>query len=206
MFWSQIHGKGTKFAFTASERSSSAKMIGSKSRFTVACQGSSYELTEGKATHVWHRLRISALKSHGEACEGMKRNGAAWVALNLREDTCHENKTRSSLRVQVVHQIPFLFFLFMTWFCLPDLLTSWFLWNRKSGNATEESELCLWCCCPSQTQETLEISTASLSLWDFQPDSQTKMVWSDVWASLVWTFAGFVFIISLICQDIDLWG
>ena len=48
MFWSQMHGKDTKFAFTTSWRSSSAKLIGSKSRFTVACQRSSYELAEAK--------------------------------------------------------------------------------------------------------------------------------------------------------------
>lgn len=38
-------------------------------------------------------------------------------------------------------------------------------------------------------------------VWDFQPDSQTKEVWSDVWASLGWAFASFVFIISVICQQ-----
>lgn len=74
MFWSQMYGKHTKLAFTTSWRSSSAKLIGSKSRFTIACQCSSSELTEAKATNLWHQLCISALKSCQVECEGMKRN------------------------------------------------------------------------------------------------------------------------------------
>lgn len=185
MFWSQMYGKHTKLAFTTSWRSSSAKLIGSKSRFTIACQCSSSELTEAKATYLWHQLCISALKSCQVECEGMKRNGGNLSWPKLHENTCHENQTRSLLRVKVIHQIPFLFSFSCTLFCLSDPLTSWFLWNQKLGNTAEESEPSLWCLSLSQTQETLEISIASLSLWDFQPDSQTKEVWSDVWASSV---------------------
>lgn len=43
-------------------------------------------------------------------------------------------------------------------------LTTWFLWNQKSSNTTEESELRLWHPWLSQTPETVEISTASPSL------------------------------------------
>lgn len=166
MFWSQIHGKDTKFAFTPSWRSSSAKFIGSKDRFTVTYQGSSYELAEVK-THLWHRLCISPLKSRQAEREGITRNRVrgrgAWVGLKYMTTLAMKIKpTRSSLRV--VHQIPFLFSFSCSLFYLPDPLTTRFLWNRKSSNTTEESELRLWYPWLSQTPETVEIFTASPSL------------------------------------------
>lgn len=78
MFWSQLHGK-----HATSWTSSSAGLLGSKSRLAVACQCSSYEPKEAKTTNVWHRLCISALKSCRMECEEVEWNReGAWFGLN----------------------------------------------------------------------------------------------------------------------------
>lgn len=113
MFWSKLHGEHSEFAFTTSWRSSSAKLIGSKSRFTVACQCSPDELTDTRAANWWSQLCISVMKYCQVEYEWMKRNSECLLRSKLHEDICHENQTRSSLEVEFIRQITFLFSFFM---------------------------------------------------------------------------------------------
>lgn len=133
----------------------------------------------------------------------MTRNGVrgkgAWVGLKYM--TIHAMKikpTRSSLRV--VHQSPFLFSFSCSLFCLP------FLWLHGSygirSQATPQKKVNWDCGIPDWAKPQKQCKyPLPAPVWDFQPDSQTKEVWSDVWASLGWAFARFVFIISVICQQ-----
>lgn len=115
----------------------------------------------GSASLRWNLVEQSMRGWQGT---GLRVRGrGAWVGLKYMTTLAMKIKpTRSSLRV--VHQIPFLFSFSCSLFCLPDSLTTWFLWNRKSSNTTEESELRLWHPWLSQTPETVEIFTASPSL------------------------------------------
>lgn len=117
--------------------------------------------------------------------KGWKGTEGAWVGLNYMETLAMKIKPDPCWGLKSFIKFSSCFpFHTLCFVCL----TLWLHGSYGIGSKAipqKKVSWALWCPSLSQTQETLEISIANLSVWDFQPDSQTKEVWSDVWASSI---------------------